>query len=117
MGDKIYTEYALDFRRIQFEQNKFECQLEQREIEQFELAKFAKSNESEGEQKKEIKLESMTMNEYTKDRLILSNCIEANRENDYAEDAMANVDYLRQLDGYQMNEDDTLAMDVDVGMN
>merc|ERR1712173_486178 len=76
--DKIYTEYALDFRRIQFEQNKFECELEQREIEQFELSKFIKSNENENasvdeEQHRQIKLESMAMNECTKDRLILSN--------------------------------------------
>jgi len=114
--DKIYTEYALDFRRIQYEQNRFEYQLKQREIEQFELAQYYKSNEDEVDMDnihKKIRLDSMKMNERTKDRLILSNCIKANRENDYNEDVMNNINYLRRLDGYQMNEDDTMNMDID----
>jgi len=134
--DAIYTEYALHFKQIQYEQHRYEHTLNQIELKhsqittQYFQTRQARTNRQgednetydkleelvQTEKKKTSKLETlraMTQNivDPTKDKFIFANCIKANTKNDASEDD--NIAYLRQLDGYQMEHDDTMRMDVD----
>ena len=95
--DKIYAEYTIDFHKIQYEQWRFEKELNERECEYLRKYKESKQNDD---------------NKVNNDKLMISNFIASNKDNDYIEDEADSPNYLRNLDGYQLNEDDTLNFNV-----
>ncbi len=59
----------------------------------------------------------MNVNQYTNDRMTFSNFIKSNKNKDFTEREKDdnNCNYLRQFDGYKLNENDTLnIMDIDI---
>merc|ERR1712157_383501 len=96
--DNIYNIYTLDLQEIEHEQRRYENELNQRELKQFELAKYYKNDDDksndidsstsnmlekliETEKKRKLRLESMNVDHYAKDRLIYSNFVQSNKNN------------------------------------